>query len=85
MVLALARAFGIFGIAGIAVFCLLDAVGNIRRGYTAALPTIWRPQNGTSRSESPAGFWMYVGLKLACAAAAALFVIVYCVVALATR
>jgi hypothetical protein len=86
VVLALARAFGIFAIAAVALFCLMDGLGDIRKGYTASLPTMMRrPSNPTTRHERPVSFWIGVGMKLSCAAAAFGFVAVCFVVAIFSR
>jgi hypothetical protein len=59
LVEGLGRLFGIFAIAGVAVFCLLDALNDIRKGHIAALPTlIVRQPSNTVRDENPVQFWM---------------------------
>jgi hypothetical protein len=81
---ALERLFVIVLCAGVAIFCLMDARRNVRRGYYPN-PAYWgRANRGPRilRQDYPADFWSVVALKIGCAVIASIFAVIHLALAL---
>jgi hypothetical protein len=81
---ALERLFVIMLCAGVAIFCLMDARRNVRRGYYPN-PAYWvRSNRGPQilRQDHPVDFWSVVALKIGCAVIASIFAVIYLALAL---